>query len=137
MAGRLWIACFALVMTNNSVASLVYVARVSGQRLRELGECVEQANGRRVEGLLRSLTKEADTLSACLARLSQFVDVIAEDGKAEVSVPKVDPNLLQIVAVLKNVDNLHTCERCGGLSGFSPHMAKMQSSISGTPPAAG
>jgi len=94
----------------------VHVARVSGSRLRELSDQLETAEPRFVEGTLRSLAKEADALSAALARLAKHADALPDETPAAPQdvPPPADAGLLEVVHRLRVGAQFGLCE-CGGV----------------------
>lgn len=104
-------------MHESSIQALVHVARVSGSRLRELSDQLETAEPRFVEGTLRSLAKEADALSAALARLAKHSDALPDETpKTSQNEPPVDDaGLLDLARRIKMAATFGICDFCGGV----------------------
>ena len=103
-------------MNDSSVQSLIYVAQVSGGRLRELSDQLATAEPRFVEGILKSLAKEADSLSACLSRLSHYADELPDEAtEARKDAPPDDTSLIQLVKRARIGMTHGICETCLGV----------------------
>ena len=103
-------------MDNSTINSLVYVVEMGAAQVRKLGERLETATPRQLEPILRSLAKEADTLSAGLSRLSQHVEEMPlEETEESKEAPVVDRRMLEFSTLFKDAVEHGFCERCDGV----------------------
>lgn len=108
---------------QSSVESVIFVCRAENSRLRQLVLELENAEPRRLEGILRALAKTGDTLSSALARVSAYVDCLegeTPDGPQDAPPPH-DPGLLDVVRRLKVGATFGTCPVCKGVRAASGH----------------
>ena len=99
---------------DHTVQSLVYVVEQGAARVRKLSDSLQSASPKQLEPILRTLGKEADTLSGGLARLSHHVESMPSDEDKTNAPPDEDRRLLEISALIRNATNLGFCGRCGG-----------------------
>lgn len=104
-------------MSDTSIQSVIYVCREEAARLRELVRDLDAAEPRRLEGILRSLSKTGDTLSAALTRVSAYIDTIEADEQEETKAPspKADASLLEVVQRLRVAETFGFCPTCHGV----------------------
>lgn len=101
---------------DHAVEALIFVVESSADQVKKLGEKLESAKPRQVESILRSLAKEADTLSAGLTRLSSHIEEIpAEESAKPKAEPTADPRLITIANMVHAGIEQGFCTVCDGV----------------------
>lgn len=98
----------------HTIQSLVYVVEQGAARVRMLGDRLQSASPKQLEPILRVLAKEADTLSAGLARLSHHVESMPSEEDHTSTPPPEDRRLLAISSLLQDAIEHGLCAKCGG-----------------------
>jgi hypothetical protein len=104
-----------VLIMDHTVKSLVYVVEQGAARVRGLGDRLQSASPNQLEPILRMLSKEADTLSAGLSRLSHHVEAIPNEDDNKNVPPKADCRLLDLSILVQDAIEHGFCDQCGGV----------------------
>lgn len=105
---------------DHTVKSLVYVVEQGAARVRKLSDSLQSASPKQLEPILRTMAKEADTLSAGLSRLSHHVESMPSEEDQTNTPPDEDRRLLEISALIQDAAERGFCAQCGGVLPASP-----------------
>lgn len=101
---------------DHAVDALIFVVESSARQVKKLGEKLESAKLKQVEAILRSLAKEADTLSAGPTRLSSHIEEIPVDESVRPKEePTTAPRLINISELSRAAIEQGFCPACGGI----------------------
>lgn len=100
---------------DSSINALVHVARIGVQNLRSLALDLETAEPRFIDGILKKVLKEADSLSSILARLSGYLEDLPDAEKnAAPTAPDDDGALLELAQLMQAAAENGFCN-CGNV----------------------
>ncbi len=100
---------------DHNVKSLLYVVEAGTVQLKQLVARLDHEPDSKLEPILRSIAKEADTLSAGLTRLSAHAETLPESVAEEQDQPAYDPELFEAINLAAFACQRGFCDQCGGV----------------------
>jgi len=100
---------------DHNVKSLLFVVESGTTQLKQLVARLDHEPDSKLEPILRSIAKEADTLSAGLTRLSAHAETLPEPVAEEHEQPTYDPELFEAINLASFARERGFCSVCGGV----------------------